>query len=84
MAEHIQVGCDLHDQNMVLRIAVDKGPVEKRVLLNTRSGYKAMLTDSRYRSVEAGGAEVIVVYEAGPHGFVPSAQSHATPACERV
>ncbi len=70
MGEYILVGCDLHDQNMVLRIAVDKGPVEKRVLSNSRSGHKAMLADLRRRSVEAGGAKVIVVYEAGPHGFV--------------
>lgn len=70
MAEYILVGCDLHDQKMVLRIAVDKGPADKRVFPNTRSGHKAMLADLRRRSAQAGGAKVIVVYEAGPHGFV--------------
>jgi len=44
--------------------------VEKRVFSNTRSGHKAMLADLKRRSVAAGGARVIVVYEAGPHGFV--------------
>ena len=70
MAEYILVGCDLHDQEMVLRIAVDKGPADKRVFPNTRSGRQAMLEHLKRRSVAAGGAKVIVAYEAGPHGFV--------------
>ena len=70
MGEYILVGCDLHDENMVLRIAADKGPVEKRVFPNTRSGHKAMLTELERRSIAEGVAKVIVVYEAGPHGFV--------------
>jgi transposase len=82
MAEYILVGCDLHDEKMVLRIAADKGPVEKRVFSNTRSGHQAMLSDLRRRSVVEEGAKVIVAYEAGPHGFVLyDAVSEAGMAC---
>jgi transposase len=70
MAEYILVGCDLHDENMVLRIAADNGPVEKRVLPNTRSGYNALLDELKRRSNAAGADKVMIVYEAGPHGFV--------------
>ena len=70
MAQYILVGCDLHDRDMVLRIAVDNGPVDKRTFPNTHSGRKAMLAELKRRSEAAGGAKVIVVYEAGPHGFV--------------
>jgi len=70
VAQYILVGCDLHDREMVLRIAVDKGPVDKRTFPNTRSGRKAMLAELKGRSEAAGGAKVIVGYEAGPHGFV--------------
>jgi transposase len=55
---------------MVLRIAVDKGPAEKRTFPNTHSGRKAMVGELKRGSEAAGGAKVIVVYEAGPHGFV--------------
>jgi len=70
VAEYILVGCDLHDRDMVLRIAADKGPVEKRTIPNTGSGRKAMVRELRRRAEAAGGAKAIVAYEAGPHGFV--------------
>ena len=70
MAEYILVGCDLHDRDMVLRIAADKGPVEKRTIPNTGSGRKAMVRELKRRAEAAGGAKVVVAYEAGPHGFV--------------
>ena len=70
MAQYILVGCDLHDRDMILRVSEDQGPVEKRTLPNTHSGRKAMVAELKRRSAAAGGAKVIVVYEAGPHGFV--------------
>jgi transposase len=70
MAKYILVGCDLHDRDMVLQMAADNGPVEKRTFSNTGSGRKAMFVDLKRRAEAAGGAKVIVAYEAGPHGFV--------------
>jgi transposase len=70
VAEYILVGCDLHDRDMILRIAVDKGAVEKRTFPNTHSGRKGMLAELKRGSEAAGGAKVVVAYEAGPHGFV--------------
>ena len=69
MKEHIMVGCDLHDKNMLLKIAVGRGKADKRLFGNTLGGRRAMVADLKKRSASAGGAEVIFAYEASCQGF---------------
>lgn len=69
MGNYIIVGCDLHDQEMVLRIAHNCAPSEKRTLHNTRTGRGKLIELLKKRCTEAGGAEVVVAYEASSQGF---------------
>lgn len=69
MAEFIMVGCDLHDQTMVLKVAAGRGSAETVSVRNTRSGRGRMIADLRERSRLAGGGRVIFVYEASGQGF---------------
>jgi len=69
MAEFIMVGCDLHDQTMVLKVAAGRGSAEMVSVRNTRSGRSRMIANLRERSRLAGGARVIFVYEASGQGF---------------
>lgn len=68
MTEYIMVGCDLHDETMLLKIAQGRGPAEKRVVENTPSGRRQMIRDLQRRSKSAG-AKVVFAYEASSAGF---------------
>lgn len=69
MAKCIMVGCDLHDKNMLLKIAGDRGKPKKRSYQNNASGRKAMITALKKQAETAGGAKVIFAYEASGCGF---------------
>jgi transposase len=69
MAEFIMVGCDLHDQTMLLKVAAGRGAAETLSVRNTRAGRGRMIADLRERSARAGDAKVIFAYEASGQGF---------------
>src|SRR5438105_3980671 len=69
MEKIILIGCDLHDKNMLLKIAVDKDPSIKRSFRNDALGRKSMIDDLHIRSANADGARVIFAYEASGLGF---------------
>ena len=69
MGKCIMVGCDLHDKNMLLKIAEDRGKPKKRSYQNNASGRKAMITALKKRASAAGGARIIFAYEASGLGF---------------
>jgi transposase len=69
MAKYIMVGCDLHDKNMLLKIAEGRGKARKRSYENNPSGRKAMIAALKKRASDAGGAKVFFAYEASCQGF---------------
>ncbi|MCX6353938.1 MAG: IS110 family transposase [Candidatus Aureabacteria bacterium] len=69
MEKHIMVGCDLHKDNMLIKIAEGLEKAEKKSFWNTEDGRKAMITYLKKRSDAAGGAKVVFAYEASFLGF---------------
>ena len=74
MAQYIFVGCDLHDQNLVLQWAVDADDPQRCSFQNSVRGRKALVVWLRgvKRSVMA--TTVVLAYEASGQGFVLSDQ----------
>jgi transposase len=70
MVGHIFVGIDLGDKNSVARIAVNREKSERFGFINTRSGRARLFREAKRRSEKAGGAEIVMVYEASACGFV--------------
>lgn len=70
MVRHIFVGIDLGDKNSVSRIAVDREKSERLGFINTRSGRARLFREAKRRAEKAGGAEIVMVYEASACGFV--------------
>lgn len=69
MRKVIMIGCDLHDESMILKIAEDRQMPETRTVKNTSSGRKAMIADLRRQAKAADGARMIFAYEASGQGF---------------
>lgn len=69
MSKVIMIGCDLHEESMLLKIAVDRQAPETKVVENTAWGRAAMIADLRRRGQAAGGARVVFGYEASGQGF---------------
>jgi transposase len=69
MRKTIMMGCDLHAETMVLKLAVGLDKPEARTLPNTAPGRAKLLDWLRQRSTEAGGARVVFAYEASSQGF---------------
>jgi transposase len=74
---HIFVGIDLGDKNSVARIAVDREKSERFGFVNNRAGRTRLLREVKRRSEEAGGAEIVMAYEASSCGFVLSDEAEA-------
>jgi len=69
MGNCILVGCDLHDANMLLKVAVGAGAVEQRLWRNTSGGRRVMIRDLQRRAQRAGAERVVLAYEASSLGF---------------
>jgi transposase len=69
MRKVIMIGCDLHAETIVLKLAVGLDKPETRMLPNTGPGRAKLLEWLRQRSAEAGGARVVFAYEASSQGF---------------
>jgi transposase len=67
---HIFVGIDLGDKNSVARIATDRDSSQRFGFVNTRSGRERLFKEVKRRSQEAGGAKIVMAYEASSCGFV--------------
>jgi len=70
MVRHIFVGIDLGDKNSVARVAVDREKSERFGFINTRSGRQRLFGEVEKRAEKAGGAEIVMAYEASACGFV--------------
>ena len=69
---HIFVGIDLGDKNSVARIAMDRDQSERFGFVNSSQGRGRLLRELKRRSEKAGGAEIVMAYEASSCGFVLS------------
>jgi len=69
MRNHIMVGCDLHDKNMLIKIAHNRGKPAQKSFGNTISGRKGMIQVLKKQASEAGDATVVFAYEASYMGF---------------
>ena len=80
---HIFVGIDLGDKNSVARIAVDREKTERLGFVNSRRGRARLFEEAKRRAEQAGGAEIIVAYEASACGFVlaDEAEAEKIPCC---
>ena len=74
---HIFVGIDLGDKNSVARIAVDREKSERFGFVNTRSGRERLFGEVKRRADQAGGARVVMAYEASSCGFILSDEARA-------
>lgn len=69
MADCIMVGCDLHDNSMLLRIAAGRGEPVTRSWGTDARGRSAMVEDLRRRAERCGADRVVFAYEACGLGF---------------
>jgi transposase len=77
MNKHIFVGIDLGDKNSVARIGVDLEKSERFGFVNTNAGRARLILEVKRRSDQAGGAVVVMAYEASSCGFVLRDQAQA-------
>jgi transposase len=69
MCKVIMIGCDLHDQTMLLKIAEDCEAAETRSVKNTAASRAKLIEWLQQRAARAGGARVLFAYEASGQGF---------------
>src|SRR5438093_1990908 len=67
---HIFVGIDLGDKNSVSRMGVDREKTERFGFVNSRQGRARLFGEAKRRAEQAGGAKIIMAYEASSCGFV--------------
>jgi transposase len=77
MTRHIFIGIDLGDKNSVARTAVDREKSERFGFINNRQGRARLFREAKRRSEQAGGAKIIMAYEASSCGFVLSDEAGA-------
>lgn len=69
MKNVIMVGCDLHDKNMLLKIAVDRDQSVQKVVGNSAADRKAMIDELKALSQNTGAKEILFAYEASGLGY---------------
>lgn len=67
---HIFVGIDLGDKNSVARIAVDREASQRWGFVNNHAGRARLFQEVKRRGEQAGGALIVMAYEASSCGFV--------------
>src|SRR2546427_5195220 len=81
MLKHIFVGIDLGDKNFGGRIAVDREKKERFGFVNNRRGRARLFSEAKRRAQEAGGAKIVMAYEASSCGFVLHEEAEAMGIC---
>lgn len=69
MDKIIMVACDLHDKNMLNKVAVDRGAAVKQTFENNRAGREAMIRDLKKKAQQVGAKRIVFAYEASGQGF---------------
>ena len=69
MKNYIIVGADMSDETLALEIAHNERSLGRRSFGNDPESWEAMVRHLKARAQQAGGASVVLAYEAGPHGM---------------
>ena len=69
MQNVIMIGCDLHDKNMLLKIAVNRDPAVQKVIENTALKRKQMIEELLAIAQQANAKEILFAYEASGLGY---------------
>jgi len=69
MSNVIMIGCDLHEESLMLKLAKGQETPETRLWKNTARDRQRMIADLRKRAKAAGHARVVFAYEASSAGF---------------
>lgn len=69
MGKFTLVGADVHDGNILVKVAIDRGAAVTRCWSNDLDGRLAMIEDLKRRAGEAGAKEIWFAYEASGLGF---------------
>ena len=69
MAKFIIVGLDVHDKNMLMKVAADGASPDTRSFANTRDGRRAMFAEFRRRKKKVRASRVVVACRAAGLGF---------------
>ena len=70
MVKHIFVGIDLGDKNSVARIGMNREKSERFGFVNNGQGRARLFREVKQRAEQAGGAQIVMAYEASACGFV--------------
>ena len=70
MTGYIFAGIDLGDKKSVAKLATDKDSSERFVFTNSRAGRARLFAELQRRSCAAGGAKILMAYEASSCGYV--------------
>jgi len=70
MVNHIFVGIDLGDKNSVARIALQQERGQRVGFVNDRRGRERLFERVKRQADEAGGAKIVMAYEASSCGFI--------------
>ena len=62
MDKCIMVGCDMHDKQIVVKVAEGRGPTETWVVRNDTEGRAKLLGRLRTWAEKGGGARVVMAY----------------------
>ena len=69
MSNVIMIGCDLHEDSLMLKIATGLENPETRTWKNTARDRQRMIADLKSRAKKAGAGRVVFVYEASAAGY---------------
>lgn len=70
MTGYIFAGIDLGDKKSVAKLATDKDSSERFVFTNSKAGRARLFSELQRRSAAAGGAQILMAYEASSCGYV--------------
>jgi transposase len=70
MSDSIFAGCDLHEQTLVIRIALGQGLSQRKIYSNNRAGQERLIADLKKQGRREGAAGIVFGYEASGQGFL--------------
>jgi transposase len=77
MQNSIMIGCDLHDKNMLLKIAFNREASVQKVVSNTAAERKKMIEEVHALAAKAGTKDILFAYEASGLGYHLHDELHA-------
>jgi transposase len=70
MEQISMTGCDLHDNNLVLRTCIGRGREQSLTYSNTKSGRQALIRKLKEDAAAGGCSRIVFAYEASGQGYL--------------